>query len=114
MFLRTRRSSSKCPPGLEGLKWTPMVLVKHLLRSSVRRTPSVPPSNHRSTPAKPLIRTAGYDSIPGFVFKHMGQELMKKNREQCERVCDKSESPVHETRSPIELLPKVSRTPFTH
>lgn len=52
------------------------------------------------TPPKKL----GYDSIPGFVFKHMGQELMKKNKQQCERVCDKNESCRSYSYNPVEKL----------
>jgi len=46
----------------------------------------------------------GYDSIVGFVFKHMGQELMVKNRNECEETCDGNESCRSYSYNPIEKL----------
>merc|ERR1719498_2100069 len=33
----------------------------------------------------------GYDQIPGFVFRHMGQEIITTTKQKCEETCDENE-----------------------
>merc|ERR1711871_144425 len=33
----------------------------------------------------------GYDQIPGFVFRHMGQEIITTTKQKCEETCDDNE-----------------------
>merc|ERR1719498_652546 len=33
----------------------------------------------------------GYDDIPGFVFRHMGQEIITTTKQKCEETCDDNE-----------------------
>jgi len=33
----------------------------------------------------------GYDKIPGFVFRHMGQEIITTSKEKCQETCDENE-----------------------
>jgi len=40
----------------------------------------------------PEGKAQGYDKIPGFVFRHMGQEESKPNKEKCEQLCDENET----------------------